>query len=157
MLKMGQEYELNVQLSSNRSELTTLILKISRLELAPLKNRFKAYYSVTNLYLGVEDPIKTMPGVSSSNELSSQYNVRGGNYDENLVYVNGIEIYRSFLIRSGQQEGLSFVNSDLVSAIQFSAGGFAAKYGDKMSSVLDITYKTGRLWWVGNAKFFRSC
>ena len=82
-----------------------------------------------------------MPGVSSSNELSSQYNVRGGNYDENLVYVNGIEIYRSFLIRSGQQEGLSFVNSDLVSAIQFSAGGFAAKYGDKMSSVLDITYK----------------
>lgn len=90
---------------------------------------------------GVEDLIKTLPGVTSSNELSSQYSVRGGNFDENLVYVNGIEIYRPFLIRSGQQEGLSFLNSDLVSSIQFSAGGFDAKYGDKMSSVLDITYK----------------
>ena len=84
--------------------------------------------------------LKTFPGVSSNNEMSSQYNVRGGNYDENLVYVNDIEIYRPFLIRSGQQEGLSFVNSDLTSSILFSAGGFDAKYGDKMSSVLDITY-----------------
>ena len=67
--------------------------------------------------------------------------MRGGNFDENLVYVNGIEVYRPFLIRSGQQEGLSFVNSDLVNSIKFSAGGFAAQYGDKMSSVLDITYK----------------
>jgi hypothetical protein len=85
--------------------------------------------------------IKTQPGVSSSNELSSQYSVRGGNFDENLVYVNDIEIYRPFLIRSGQQEGLSFVNSDLVSSLLFSAGGFDAKYGDKMSSVLDMQYK----------------
>jgi hypothetical protein len=85
--------------------------------------------------------LKTQMGVSSSNELSSQYNVRGGNYDENLVYVNDIEIYRPFLVRTGQQEGLSFVNPDLVSSIQFSAGGFGAKYGDKMSSVLDIKYK----------------
>lgn len=91
---------------------------------------------------GIETMIKTLPGVSSSNELSSQYSVRGGNFDENLVYVNGIEIYRPFLIRSGQQEGLSFINSDLVEAITFSAGGFDAKYGDKMSSVLDIRYKT---------------
>ena len=90
---------------------------------------------------GIEDLIKTMPGVSSNNEMSSQYSVRGGNYDENLVYVNGIEIYRPFLIRSGQQEGLSFINSDLISSILFSAGGFDAKYGDKMSSVLDISYK----------------
>jgi len=90
---------------------------------------------------GVEDLIKTLPGVSSNNELSSQYTVRGGNFDENLVYVNGIEIYRPFLIRSGQQEGLSFLNSRLVSSIAFSAGGFAAEYGDKLSSVLDITYK----------------
>ncbi|GAB4313772.1 MAG: carboxypeptidase-like regulatory domain-containing protein [Bacteroidales bacterium] len=86
--------------------------------------------------------LKTLPGVSSSNELSSQYSVRGGNFDENLVYVNDIEIYRPFLIRSGQQEGLSFVNSDLVSSLLFSAGGFDAKYGDKMSSVLDLQYRT---------------
>ncbi|MFC2111362.1 carboxypeptidase-like regulatory domain-containing protein [Bacteroidota bacterium] len=80
-------------------------------------------------------------GVSSSNELSSQYSVRGGNYDENLVYVNDIEIYRPFLVRSGQQEGLSFANTAMVSSVSFSAGGFDAKYGDKMSSVLDIKYK----------------
>ncbi|VAW22892.1 putative ferric aerobactin receptor [hydrothermal vent metagenome] len=90
---------------------------------------------------GVEALIKTLPGVSSNNELSSQYTVRGGNFDENLVYVNGIEIYRPFLIRAGQQEGLSFINSDMVSSIEFSAGGFDAKYGDKMSSVLDIKYR----------------
>jgi hypothetical protein len=72
--------------------------------------------------------------------LSTQYSVRGGNYDENLVYVNDIEVYRPFLIRSGQQEGLSFTNTDLVQNVDFSAGGFQAKYGDKLSSVLDITY-----------------
>lgn len=83
----------------------------------------------------------TSLGVYSNNELSTQYNVRGGNYDENLVYINGIEIYRPQLIRSGQEEGLSVVNTDLVKNLQFSAGGFEAKYGDKMSSVLDIQYK----------------
>ncbi len=90
---------------------------------------------------GVEALIKTLPGVSTNNELSSQYSVRGGNFDENLVYVNDIEIYRPFLIRAGQQEGLSFINSDMVSTIDFSAGGFDARYGDKMSSVLDIKYR----------------
>lgn len=90
---------------------------------------------------GVEALIKTLPGVSSNNELSSQYSVRGGNFDENLVYVNDIEVYRPFLIRAGQQEGLSFINSDMVSSIAFSAGGFDARYGDKMSSVLDIKYR----------------
>ena len=90
---------------------------------------------------GVETLIKTMPGVSTNNELSSQYSVRGGNYDENLVYVNGIEIIRPFLVKSGEHEGLSFINSDMVSTIGFSAGGFDASYGDKMSSVLDITYR----------------
>ncbi|MBL4593214.1 MAG: carboxypeptidase-like regulatory domain-containing protein [Flavobacteriales bacterium] len=85
--------------------------------------------------------LKTLPGVSSNNELSSQYSVRGGNFDENLVYVNDIQIYRPFLTRAGRQEGLSFINSNLVSDIKFSAGGFGAKYGDKMSSVLDVTYK----------------
>jgi hypothetical protein len=92
----------------------------------------------------VEAIIKSQAGVSSNNELSSQYSVRGGNFDENLVYVNDIEIYRPFLVRSGQQEGLSFVNSDLVSSVRFSAGGFDARYGDKMSSALDITYKRPR-------------
>jgi hypothetical protein len=88
---------------------------------------------------GIEAIIKTLVG--SNNELTSQYNVRGGNYDENLVYVNDFEIYRPFLVRSGQQEGLSFVNADLASNVNFSVGGFQAKYGDKMSSVLDVTYK----------------
>ncbi len=91
---------------------------------------------------GVENILKLLPGVSSNNELSTQYSVRGGNYDENLVYVNEIEVYRPFLIRSAQQEGLSFVNSNLVQDVKFSAGGFQAKYGDKLSSVLDIVYKT---------------
>ncbi len=90
---------------------------------------------------GVEALITTLPGVSSTSELSSQYAVRGGNFDENLVYVNGIEVYRPILIRSGQQEGLSFINPALVSNIAFSSGGFDAQYGDKMSSVLDITYR----------------
>lgn len=89
----------------------------------------------------VEDIIKTQMGVSSNNELSSGYSVRGGNFDENLVYVNDIEVYRPFLVRSGQQEGLSFANPNMVSNINFSAGGFEAKYGDKLSSVLDITYR----------------
>lgn len=88
----------------------------------------------------IDNILKTLPGVTSANELSSQYSVRGGSFDENLVYVNDIEIYRPSLIRSGQQEGLSFVNNDMVSAIEFSAGGFDAKYGDKMSSVLNIRY-----------------
>ena len=90
---------------------------------------------------GIENILKTLPGVNSNNELSTQYAVRGGNYDENLVYVNEIEVYRPFLIRSGQQEALSFTNTDLVQNVDFSAGGFQAKFGDKLSSVLDITYR----------------
>lgn len=90
---------------------------------------------------GVENILKSLGGVNSNNELSTGYNVRGGNFDENLVYVEDVEIYRPFLIRSGQQEGLSFTNSAMVSNIEFSAGGFQAKYGDKLSSVLDIKYR----------------
>lgn len=90
---------------------------------------------------GMESLIKMLPGTSSTNELSSQYNVRGGNFDENLVFVNDIQIYRPFLVRSAQQEGMSFVNTDLTGNVIFSAGGFEAKYGDKMSSVLDVQYK----------------
>ncbi|MDE6765625.1 MAG: TonB-dependent receptor, partial [Duncaniella sp.] len=89
----------------------------------------------------VESLLTTMAGVTGSNEMSSQYSVRGGSYDENSVYINGIEVYRPQLISSGQQEGLSIINSDLVGAIGFSTGGFPAEYGDKMSSVLDITYR----------------
>lgn len=90
---------------------------------------------------GVERLITSQAGVSTHNELSSQYNVRGGSFDENSVYINGIEVYRPLLIRSGQQEGLSIINPDMVESIGFSAGGFEAKYGEKMSSVLDIKYK----------------
>ena len=86
--------------------------------------------------------LKTLPGVVSNSELSSTYNVRGGNYDENLVYVNGFEIYRPFLVTTAQQEGLSFINPDLVRSIEFSAGGWQPKYGDKLASVLAVDYKT---------------
>ncbi|MDR1557845.1 MAG: TonB-dependent receptor [Tannerellaceae bacterium] len=89
----------------------------------------------------IESLVVTYAGVSSSNELSSQYSVRGGSFDENIIYVNGLEVFRPLLIRSGQQEGLSFVNPDLTESVSFAAGGFEARYGDKMSSVLDITYK----------------
>ncbi|WP_233635583.1 TonB-dependent receptor [Hymenobacter setariae] len=85
--------------------------------------------------------LKTLPGVVSNNELTSTYNVRGGNYDENLLYVNGFEVYRPFLVTQAQQEGLSFINPDLVQKVDFSTGGWQPKYGDKLSSVLDIQYK----------------
>ena len=89
----------------------------------------------------VEEMIQQQAGVSTHNELSSQYNVRGGSFDENVVYINNVEVYRPLLIRSGQQEGLSVINPDMVEKVGFSSGGFEAKYGDKMSSVLDITYR----------------
>ncbi len=94
----------------------------------------------------VEELVATQAGVSTHNELSSQYNVRGGSFDENCVYINGAEIYRPMLISSGQQEGLSVINSDMVERVDFSAGGFEAKYGDRMSSVLDITYHRPKGW-----------
>lgn len=89
----------------------------------------------------IEEIVQQQAGVSSHNELSAQYNVRGGNFDENSVYVNGIEMYRPFLVRSGQQEGLSVINADMVDKVEFSAGGFSAMYGDKMSSALSISYR----------------
>ena len=89
----------------------------------------------------VEELIRSQAGVSTHSELSSQYNVRGGSFDENSVYINNIEVFRPFLVRSGQQEGLSVINPDMVDRIGFSTGGFAAKYGDKMSSALDIIYR----------------
>lgn len=92
----------------------------------------------------VEELVQQQAGVSTHNELSGQYNVRGGSFDENSVYINGVEIYRPLLIRSGQQEGLSVINADMVEKVGFSTGGFEAKYGDKMSSALDITYRQPR-------------
>ena len=145
MLKKGQNYNLNVKLNNQNNILNDIVVQDKKTRIKGI-NRIKP--KIVNILpgnsVGVEAILKTLPGVSSANELSSQYSVRGGNFDENLVYVNGIEVYRPFLIHSAQQEGLSFVNTDMVSNIQFSAGGFEAKYGDKMSSVLDIKYKKPR-------------
>jgi hypothetical protein len=130
------------------------VLKNAPYELKPVEVEDRATRSSTMIRLdpkgmktipnpsgNIETLIKTLPGVASNNELSAQYSVRGGNYDENLIYVNDILIYRPFLVRSGRQEGLSFVNSNMVSSLLFSSGGFDAKYGDKLSSVLDVRYK----------------
>ncbi len=143
-LKNGADHEFNPVMKVNIEQITEVVIS---------NNNRKALEGITTIdpeiirtikgaQSGVENILKTLPGVSVTNELSTQYNVRGGNFDENLVYVNEIEVYRPFLIRSGQQEGLSFVNSNLVQNVDFSAGGFQAKYGDKLSSVLDITYKS---------------
>ena len=133
---------LSVTLISKTEELTEIVIKDNKKNAEGIKNiDVNIVNNVIGANAGVENILMTLPGVSNNNELSTQYNVRGGNFDENLVYVNGIEIYRPFLIRSGQQEGLSFINSNMVQNINFSAGGFQAKYGDKLSSVLDITYR----------------
>ena len=145
MLKKGQIYSLNMQLKTSSTLLDDVIITDQKSRKESFSRIKPKHVSILpGNSIGIEAILKTLPGVSSANELSSQYSVRGGNFDENLVYVNGIEVYRPFLIRSGQQEGLSFVNTDMVSSILFSAGGFDAKYGDKMSSVLDITYKKPR-------------
>ena len=122
--------------------LKEVVVKDKRKDAAGLKSLdIKTVKNTIGPNAGIENTLMTFAGVNNNNELSTQYNVRGGNFDENLVYVNGIEVYRPFLIRSGQQEGLSFINTNMVQNINFSAGGFQAKYGDKLSSVLDITYR----------------
>ncbi len=142
-LKTNEIYEFNLVMNDQQEQMGEVIVIA--------KNR-KRVQGVTTIEpevirkipganAGVENVLKTLPGVNSNNELSTQYAVRGGNYDENLVYVNEIEVYRPFLVRSGQQEGLSFTNTDMIQNIEFSAGGFQAKFGDKLSSVLDITYR----------------
>lgn len=141
-LKENERKVVHLMLNPSSTQLESIEIKDQQIRTNTF-NRLnpKVLTYIPTINASVEDLIKTMPGVSSRNELSSQYSVRGGNYDENLVFVNDIEIYRPFLVRSGQQEGQSFLNPDLVSGISFSAGGFDAKYGDKMSSVLDIRYK----------------
>lgn len=122
-----QIVDINIDAQNNRNKPSVITIDPKLLKNIPGTGQFEAV-------------IKLLPGVSTNNELSSQYNVRGGNFDENLVYVNDFEIYRPLLLSSGQQEGLSFINPDLVKNISFSAGGFEARYGDKLSSVLDIKY-----------------
>ena len=144
-LRAGEKRKLDITLTSTTTLLDDAVISDRAADATSLTRlNAKQATLLPTMGGGVETLIKTLPGVVSNNELSSQYRVRGGNFDENLIYVNGIEIYRPFLVGSGQQEGLSFVNSQLVNNIQFSAGGFAAEYGDKMSSVLDVTYKTPR-------------
>lgn len=142
-LKPNEDFEFNPVLSKTTAQLGEIVIsKAGRKRVEGLTSISPSSIRlIPGANAGVENILKTLPGVYSNNELSTQYAVRGGNYDENLVYVDEIEIYRPFLIRSGQQEGLSFTNTDMVSNIDFSAGGFQAKHGDKLSSVLDITYR----------------
>ena len=143
-LKNGEEFEFNPVLKNTFEQIERVVITGSKRKnlqgvttISPQIIR-----TIKGAQPGIENLLKTLPGVNITNELSTQYSVRGGNFDENLVYVNEIEIYRPFLIRSGQQEGLSFVNTAMVQKLDFSSGGFQAKYGDKLSSVLDITYRT---------------
>ncbi|MAB30539.1 MAG: TonB-dependent receptor [Formosa sp.] len=142
-LKDGEIYEFNPVLKLGIEQIETVVIKSTKRSALEGVTTISPQIirTIKGAQPGVENLLKTLPGVNISNELSTQYSVRGGNFDENLVYVNGIEVYRPFLVRSGQQEGLSFVNSDMVQNLEFSAGGFQAKYGDKLSSVLDISYR----------------
>ncbi len=140
-LKPNEVYEFNVVLNSKAEQMGEVVIVNNRKRVQGITSIDpEIIRKIPGANAGIENILKTF-AVNSNNELSSQYSVRGGNYDENLVYVNEVEIYRPFLIRSGQQEGLSFTNTDLVQNVDFSAGGFQAKYGDKLSSVLDITYR----------------
>ena len=141
-LAKGETEQIKIILIKDYEALNTVTIKSSIAQV----NEASRYKINPNIALELPTPNSSIESiikilVGSNNELSNQYNVRGGNFDENLIYVNDFEIYRPYLIRNGQQEGLSFINPDLVEDIDFSVGGFQAKYGDKMSSVLDVTYK----------------
>ncbi len=141
-LKNGETKTIGIRLKSSTTTLPGLEIKDEKLRTEGLvRLNPKNTRIAPSVNESVESIIQTLPGVSTTSEMSSQYSVRGGNFDENLVYVNDIEVYRPFLVNSGQQEGLSFINPAMVSSILFSAGGFGAQYGDKMSSVLDVRYK----------------
>lgn len=146
-LKPGEQRKIDVTLNSSSTTLSDVVVSDRQINSATITRIDAREISLvpSSGAGGVEDIVKTLPGVSSTNELSSQYNVRGGNFDENLIYINGIEVYKPFLVGSGQQEGMSIINPRLVSNIDFSAGGFSAEYGDKLSSALDITYKKSML------------
>ena len=143
LIKAEGEVNLTVKLTDITTELQGVTVTEYRKQTDGMQNLDAETLKLSSAVSGngVENLISTMAGVTSKNEMSSQYSVRGGSYDENSVYINGIEVYRPLLISSGQQEGLSIINPNLVGNIQFSTGGFSAEYGDKMSSVLDITYR----------------
>ena len=142
-LESNEDFEFNPVMKTDVEQIDVVVIDANK------RKRIEGIQSITPEIArtmvggnaGVENVLASLPGVAKNNELSTQYSVRGGNFDENLVYVNEIEVYRPFLIRSGQQEGLSFVNSGMTSNVDFSAGGFQSKFGDKLSSVLDITYR----------------
>ena len=140
-LSDNEEEQLTVKLARNGKTLETVIIsnQKERIEAGLVKINPKSATLLPSATGGVEGLIKTLVG--SNNELTSQYSVRGGNYDENIIYINDFEIYRPYLVNNGQQEGLSFINPELTRNINFYTGGFQAKYGDKISSVLDIQYK----------------
>lgn len=144
-LSPGQTKEINILLAPDTQSVVlgaaVIFQKVNDRPLNSISFDPKSMETNIGLTGGVIETIGSLPMVSVSSELSSQYRVRGGNYDENLIYVNGIEIYKPQLIRSGEQEGLGFVNPTMTDAVNFSAGGWEPKYGDKMSSVLDIIYK----------------
>lgn len=141
--QVSTDMRLNVQMNYTSTELGEVSITAIRKQTTTLEsmNADKVKLLPDPAGGSIESLVVTFAGVSSNNELSSQYSVRGGSYDENIVYVNGLEVFRPLLIRSGQQEGLSFINPDMTETINFAAGGFEARYGDKMSSVLDIVYK----------------
>ncbi|MBD3582782.1 TonB-dependent receptor [Flavobacterium sp. D33] len=142
-LKAGETLQFNPVMNTKFEQLKDVVITMAnRGQVEGVINiKPEVVRNIPGANAGVENIVKLLQGVTSNNELSTAYSVRGGNYDENLVYVNEIEVYRPFLIRSGQQEGLSFTNTDLVQDVNFSSGGFQSKYGDKLSSVLDITYR----------------
>ena len=141
--QLTDSIRINVPMTYSSIELGDVVVRASRIQTDMMEalDAGKVKLSPDPSGGSIESIVVTYAGVSSTNELSSQYSVRGGSYDENIIYVNGLEVFRPLLIRSGQQEGLSFINPEMTEKVQFSAGGFEARYGDKMSSVLDITYK----------------
>ena len=134
---------LNVRMHSKNHELKEIQVTDFRKQTNQMQTIDTESYKLAADATGgsVESMLSTLAGVNSNNEMSSQYSVRGGTYDENSVYINGIEVYRPQLVSSGQQEGLSVINPDMVGSVSFSTGGFGVEYGDKMSSALDITYR----------------
>ncbi|HNH20654.1 MAG TPA: TonB-dependent receptor [Ferruginibacter sp.] len=140
-LSDDEEEKISIVMERGGKTLTTIVVSENkeRTEAGLTKINPKNALTLPSTTGGIEAMIKTLVG--SNNELTSQYSVRGGNYDENLIYINDFEIFRPYLVRSGQQEGLSFINPELARNVNFYTGGFQAKYGDKMSSVLDIQYK----------------
>jgi hypothetical protein len=144
LMNEGEEEQITIRLIEGAGTLQEVVVsdQRDRTEVGLIKPNPKTILSLPSPVTGVESLIKIFVG--SNNELTSQYNVRGGNYDENLIYVNDFEIFRPYLVRSGQQEGLSFINAEMVRNINFYNGGYQARYGDKMSSVLDIQYNKPR-------------